>query len=790
MSSFAHRRPSLLVRASISSVIVIFGGAITIMALGLWNRSVEWRQQLELRARTSAQFLASQAEYGLIIRNREELQRVANSGLAGEDVLYVVISDEAGHVLAKAGQTDASAMVAGPGTACSGLLARLSGSRPRVEVTQCVTSLAAKSLSDLDPAPARPRTLGLVELVVSAERQKAVFLRTARVIVLVATIMVALVLILQYLRLRRLLRPLAELIEFTQRVARGDLSQRAPRGTLWANWSEVDDLTAAFNDMVAQVEAGRGKLLGLVAQAQEASRLKSEFVANMSHEIRTPMNGIIGMTELTLDTPLNPVQREYLGAVMESALSLLAVINDVLDFSKIEAGKLELEQVEFDLEELVAQATRGLAVRAHQKKIELIAEIQPGLATRVVGDANRLRQVLVNLIGNAIKFTERGEVLLEVTAQGKKAGLQELHFAVTDTGIGIAAEKIRSIFDAFTQADGSMTRKYGGTGLGLAITSRLTNLMGGKMWVESETGRGSRFHFTACFARAAAAYHGIDSGLAALDGARVLLVDDNHTSRRVIAAMLSAQGMEVEPAASGEEALARMRHARERARPFQLAIVDAQMPVMDGFKLAEQIQADAQLRAPVLMLLSSADLREEIPRCRQVEVDGHVTKPASRVALREAILHALGAPTQAAPVSFPEVSNNALQLSILLAEDNPLNQKVASRLLEKRGHRVTTVGNGRQAVEALQHGRFDLVLMDVQMPEMDGWQASEEIRRRENGTGGHIPILALTAHALKDHEERCYRAGMDAFITKPFQPEQLYAAVDAAMASHAGRHRD
>ena len=433
---------------------------------------------------------------------------------------------------------------------------------------------------------------------------------------------------------------------------------------------------------------------------------------------------------------------------MESALSLLAVINDVLDFSKIEAGKLELRgTVEFDLEELVAQATRGLAVRAHQKKIELIAEIQPGLATRVVGDAEPAaagsgqpdRQC------HQVHRARRGAARSD--GAGKKADVQELQFAVTDTGIGIAAEKIRSIFDAFTQADGSMTRKYGGTGLGLAITSRLTNLMGGKRWVESETGRGSRFHFTACFARAAAASHGIDSGLAALDGARVLLVDDNHTSRRVIAAMLSAQGMEVEPAASGEEALARMRHARERARPFQLAIVDAQMLVpLDGFKLAEQIQADAQLRAPVLMLLSSADLREEIPRCRQVEVDGHVTKPTSRVALREAILHALGAPTQAAPVSFPEVSNNALQLSILLAEDNPLNQKVASRLLEKRGHRVTTVGNGRQAVEALQHGRIDLVLMDVQMPEMDGWQASRrnpQARKRDRrphpDSGAHRP---------------------------------------------------
>ncbi len=355
------------------------------------------------------------------------------------------------------------------------------------------------------------------------------------------------------------------------------------------------------------------------------------------------------------------------------------------------------------MEELLEQTIRGLALRAHQKNIELVSDIQAGVATRVVGDPNRLRQILVNLVGNAIKFTGQGEVLLGVSASSENAGQQELHFLVADTGIGIPADKLHSIFDAFTQADGSMTRKYGGTGLGLAITSRLTGLMNGKMWVESEEGLGSQFHFTARFGCVLTDAPAMESSVVALRGARMLAVDDNDTSRRVIGCMLVAEGMDVELAPSGEEALAMLREAAQAHRPFRLAVLDAKMPGLDGFAVAETIQADPALRLPLLMLLSSADLHSEIPRCRQFGTECHITKPVSRLALREAILRVLGgAPTPAAtPLSEPLKS--ITKLAILLAEDNPVNQKVAIRLLEKRGHRVST-----EAMDAKRWRRWNM----------------------------------------------------------------------------------
>jgi CheY-like chemotaxis protein/nitrogen-specific signal transduction histidine kinase len=548
----------------------------------------------------------------------------------------------------------------------------------------------------------------------------------------------------------------------------------------------VDDLSVAFNDMVTQLDASRGELLHMVDHAQQASRLKSQFVANMSHELRTPMNGIIGMTELALDTPLSAVQKEYMEGVRESADSLLTVINDVLDFSKIEAGKMNLDLQPFDLGELLEQTARGVALRAHQKNLELALEIDPGVSSQVTGDANRLRQVLVNLLGNAVKFTESGEVVLRVTQKARGLQELELHFEVEDTGIGIAPEKLELIFDSFTQADGSMTRNRGGTGLGLAIAKKLTELMDGKIWVQSEPGKGSRFHFTmVCEAVPITQSEPEPAKPEILRGLRVLAVDDNRTNRRIIGAMLAAEGVDATLAESGADALRLVHQAQAEKRPFQLAILDALMPGMDGFMLAEGLMRDRDLTQPVIMMLSSSDLQSDIPRCRRLGITCHVVKPVSRAELRGSMLRALGAlPALSAPAG-QQMTASLRELSILLAEDNTMNKRLATRLLEKRGHRITSVSNGKEALEALEQGRFDVILMDVQMPVMDGWMATQAIREHERGTKQHIPIVALTAHAMKHDQELCLAAGMDGFLSKPFQPAELYRAVEGMAAAKA-----
>jgi signal transduction histidine kinase/CheY-like chemotaxis protein len=772
------RRRSLLLQASLANVLVMVGAAVSVTSLILWNQNNGLRRQLELRAETSAEFLASQSAFPLLIGDHDELRRVAKSAATNEDVLYVVIADDTGRELAVAGRW-ASAQT-GPSSQqnCARMVEKRDDLAPQIEVTRCVTQSGATGLLDWEGDHRPGKLLGSIRMGLSMEKQQALFAGTARDVLLAAAWALCAILVVQYFQLWHLLLPLSQLIQFTQRVAKGDLTQRAPLGA----WNEINHLSAAFNDMVAQVDTSRRELLTLVDRAQEASRLKSQFVANMSHEIRTPMNGVIGMTELTLSTPLNPIQREYLEGAMESAHSLMSIINDVLDFSKIEAGKMTLDAQPFDLPEIVEQTVRGLALRAHQKKLELILEIQPEVLNQVIGDRDRLRQVLINLIGNAIKFTQRGEVFVQVTRAGIGPLDLELHFLVEDSGPGIPADKQRSIFDDFVQADGSMTRNYGGTGLGLAIAAKLAALMGGRIWVESELGKGSRFHFSAHFRHAGV--EGAESRLATLEvisGLRVLAVDDNPTSLRVLRDMLSAEGFEAEVTESGPEALALLRKARQEGRAIQLVVVDAAMPGMDGFTLAAAILKDDAPTPPVIMLLSSSDLPNDIPRCRQLGIPCHVTKPVSRAELRESMLRALGLGAAAGDPGDQNTGDCLRRLSILLAEDNPMNQKLATRLLEKRGHKITTVANGREAVEAHSHQVFDLVLMDVQMPEMDGWKATQVIRMREQETGAHIPIVALTAHAMKDDEERCYRAGMDGFLTKPFFPEQLYRAVESAV---------
>jgi PAS domain S-box-containing protein len=511
--------------------------------------------------------------------------------------------------------------------------------------------------------------------------------------------------------------------------------------------------------------------------AEEANRAKGEFLANMSHEIRTPMNGILGMTDLALRTNPTAQQRDYLGAVKASAESLLRIINDILDFSKIEAGKLDMESIDFSLRDTLAAAMRSLALRAHEKELELAWRVAPGVPDALLGDPVRLRQILVNLAGNAVKFTARGEVVVGVDVESAAGEGVVLHFRVTDTGIGIPADKLDAIFAPFEQVDGSTTRRFGGTGLGLAISARLAAMMGGRVWAESTPGVGSTFHFEAPFGLASGPVGGLAGGPVAAVELRdlpVLVVDDNATNRRILQGLLEDWHMRPTATEGGEAALTALSEAEVAGRPFRLVLMDVQMPGMDGFAVVGRIRR--RYGGVTIMMLTSVDQSGDAARCRALNVASHLVKPISPSDLLEAITRALQLAPPVGPASAPEdvtpVPPRAA-LRILLAEDNAINRVVAGELLKRHGHAVAVAGNGREALEALARGTFDLVLMDVQMPEMDGFEATAALRAREAPSGRRTPVIALTAHAMKGDRERCLAAGMDGYVSKPIQWEEL-----------------
>lgn len=520
--------------------------------------------------------------------------------------------------------------------------------------------------------------------------------------------------------------------------------------------------------------------------AESANRLKNEFLANISHELRTPMNGIIGMTGLLLDTPLTPEQREYLSMVKTSADALLSVLNDILDFAKIEAGKLDFHLTPFTLRDNLAVTLKTLALRAHEKGLEVACHVQPAVPDAVIGDLGRLRQVLVNLVGNAIKFTDQGEIVVHVGLDSQTPEAIWLHITVTDTGIGIPVEKQPMIFEPFIQADSSSSRLYAGTGLGLAITKQLVSMMGGQLWVESTVGCGSTFHCTVGLqAQRLQERSGEREAQAALHALPILVVDDHATTRRFLGEVLSDWHMQPTMAESSHAALSALRHAAAAGTPFPLLLLDAHIPGLDG--MLERCQQIPGFTGATVMMRTSGGQPGEMPRSSVLRIAGTLSKPIAPAELQRALLIALGTLPErsghSASIVLPKGQMFSRPLRILLAEDHPVNLRLTMRLLEKQGHVVTAVQDGQAAVEAWAQQLFDLVLMDVQMPVTDGLAATTAIRAQERATGRHIPIIALTAHAMTNDYERCLAAGMDAYLSKPVTPQDLYATIAQCMES-------